>query len=326
MWELRAENAVEYARERGWIGPGPARAELLSGGVSNCVLRIEHDAGRLIVKQSRPQLRTTAPWFSDVARIYREEDAQRLLAAALPGWVPEVLFSDRANHAYAMEHAPADARTWKELLLAGEMDTTTARDAGLLLRTIHGVEVTPPERFADRTVFRQLRTEPFYDRVCERHPDLADAIRPLVEAMETARVGLCHGDFSPKNLLVSEESLLLVDHETAHLGEPAMDVGFFFSHLLLKAIRSPQWREPMFAVVRAALKAYGRSPTARRGLGHLGVCLLARVDATSPVDYLPRESQKDAVRRLGRKLLLDSPRDWETALAWADEEVRNQGP
>jgi 5-methylthioribose kinase len=105
-----------------------------------------------------------------------------------------------------------------------------------------------------------------------------------------------------------------------------MDVGFFFSHLLLKAVRSPRWREPMFAVVRAALTSYGHSAITRRGLGHLGVCLLARVDGTSPVDYLPLESQKDAVRRLGRKILLDSPSDWETALTWADEEVRNQGP
>ena len=59
--------------------------------------------GRLIVKQSGPQLRTRQAWFSDVSRIHREEDVQRLLAAALPGQVPQVLFSARDDYAYVME-------------------------------------------------------------------------------------------------------------------------------------------------------------------------------------------------------------------------------
>ena len=46
------------------------------------------------------------------------------------------------------------------------------------------------------------------------------------------------GDFSPKNILVHAGGLILLDFECAHAGDPAFDLGFFLSHLLLKAIRT----------------------------------------------------------------------------------------
>ena len=53
----------------------------------------------------------------------------------------------------------------------------------------------------------------------------------------------------------------------------------------------------------------------RRGVQHLGVCLLARVDGTSPVDYLPEEPKREAVRALARTLLAAPAADWDAALA-----------
>ena len=144
-------------------------------------------------------------------------------------------------------------------------------------------------------------------------------IDPVVEGVLRRAEALCHGDFSPKNLLVSESVLTLVDHETAHLGDPAMDVGFFFSHLVLKAMRSPaRWAE-WHELIRSAYQGYRAEapPLAdidRRSLAHLAVCLLARVDGTSPVDYLPDEPTRDAVRRLGRSLLLEPVENWDAAL------------
>src|SRR5262245_7597384 len=135
MLELTADNAVDYLRARGWIGPGPARVESLSGGVSNAVLRVTAADHAFVLKQARPQLRTRDPWFSDLDRIYREQEVMQLLHPLLPPLtVPEVLFADRANYVFAMSHAPAGARPWKEDLLAGNVgETTVAERAGLVL-------------------------------------------------------------------------------------------------------------------------------------------------------------------------------------------------
>src|SRR5262245_11223049 len=125
-WELTAANAVEYLRRHGWLSDEPARAEELSGGVSNLVLPGVQGERSLVVKQSRPQLRTRDDWFSDVERIYREQEVMQLLEPLLPpGVVPRVLFADRERFVFGMEHAPEPARSWKQMLLADEIDPVT---------------------------------------------------------------------------------------------------------------------------------------------------------------------------------------------------------
>src|SRR5438552_13997775 len=121
MHELTPDNALDYLRASGRLR-GPGRIEPLSGGVSNLVLRVVTDQGVFVLKQSRPQLRTRDAWFSDLERIHREQEVMEALHPLLPGAVPEVLFVDRANFVFAMSHAPEDARVWKAVLLAGEID------------------------------------------------------------------------------------------------------------------------------------------------------------------------------------------------------------
>src|SRR5271163_834796 len=104
MLELTEHNLLDYLRHSGWIGPEPAHVELLGGGVSNVVLRVETPQRAFVVKQSRPQLRTRDAWFSDLDRVYREQEVMQALQPYLPGVVPEVLFVDRANYIYAMSH------------------------------------------------------------------------------------------------------------------------------------------------------------------------------------------------------------------------------
>ncbi|HZT78662.1 MAG TPA: aminoglycoside phosphotransferase family protein [Gemmataceae bacterium] len=332
MIELTAANAVEYLRGRGFLGPGPAHAEPLGGGVSNAVLRVVTPERRFVLKQSRPQLRTRDAWFSDLGRVWREQEVMQALGPLLPPLtVPEVLFTDRENYVFVMSHAPDDARVWKEALLAGETDAALARRVGAVLGTMHAAthrDRRLVEPFRDHEVFIQLRVDPFYYRVQERRPEAAAAIAPVVERMLTVKEGLCHGDYTPKNILAHGQGFTLVDYETAHWGDPTMDLGLCLAHLTLKAFRRPGEREAFFALVRSLWAGYRTAGAGlpldeweARGVEHLGVCLLARIDGTSPVDYLPEEPKREAVRRLGRRLLWDRPRRWEEALGMAGREM-----
>jgi 5-methylthioribose kinase len=98
-----------------------------------------------------------------------------------------------------------------------------------------------------------------------------------------------------------------------------MDLGLCLCHLLLKAVKSAdeRYRE----LTRAFWQGYGREATfrpltelQRSGIDHLGVCLLARVDGTSPVEYLD-EGQREKVRRLGRRILLEAAGKWDDVLS-----------
>jgi 5-methylthioribose kinase len=303
MLELTPDNALAYLRSAGRIGPGPACVEALGGGVSNAVLRVTTPERVFVLKQSRPQLRTRDAWFSDPERVYREQEVMQLLRPLLPPLtVPEVLWSDRANFVFAMSHAPAGARPWKDDLLAGHVDRSdVAARAGLVLGRMHQATAgnAAARRLADPTVFVQLRVDPFYRRVQERRPEVADAVGRVVDRMMSTQESICHGDYTPKNLLIHAGGFTLVDYETAYFGDPAMDLGLFLCHLILKAVKNHAGRAGYFNLTRAFWEAYAAEVRFRpitdveaRAIGHFAVCLLARIDGTSPVDYLPEEAKR----------------------------------
>jgi 5-methylthioribose kinase len=332
MREITPENAAEYLRESGRVAPGrEVVASALGWGVSNVVLRVEVEGEPpFVLKQARGRLRTEKLWVSRLERVWTERDAMGLLGTILPeGTVPRVLFSDEPNYLFAMTHAPEEAVVWKEQLLAGLVDPEIARRAGTILGTVHRATVNHPAlngRLADTTVFDELRVDPFYREIARVHPEIAPRVEGLIASMDAHRPRcLVLGDFSPKNILVHDRGLTLVDFETAHAGDPAFDLGFFLSHLLLKALRAqgqgPGGRDGWgptgaFGLVNEFLDAYelaagpgsvARGP-GRPGVGglahalapgpastHLNACLLARVDGKSPVDYLD-EPLRRAVR------------------------------
>jgi 5-methylthioribose kinase len=363
MEELTPETAVKFAQDRGWLPLGlAARAEALAYGVSNLVVRVMPDEGDdLVLKQSREKLRVQADWRSRLDRIYREIDALAFLGQILPpGSVPRLLAEDRANYAFAMEALPAQHRVWKGVLLAGEANGDVAARLGSLLATIHSAttDIAPlVDRFGDLTVFDELRLDPFYRYVARQFPEAAPALEALVDESLSTRFGLVLADFSPKNvLLVPEpnstptssgaihERVVLVDFETAHLGDPAFDLGFFLSHLVLKTVKFlPRFHEYAFltyrfwhgyrAVRKLAAKQTHFVPEMKRQalfartLKHFAACLWARLDGKSPVDYLPEEPQRRALRNLARQLLCEPVllSDWEQVLASLRLQLAREG-
>jgi 5-methylthioribose kinase len=333
MIELTAANALSYLRARGYPVAEPAEAELLSGGVSNQVLRVQAGGQLLVIKQSRPQLRTRDAWFSDLERIYREQEVMQALGPLLPaGIVPDVLFVDRPNYIYAMSHAPIEARGWKADLLASNIDSNLGHEVGRVLGIMHQASAEHAASFRafhDHQVYVQLRVDPFYRRIQERRPEVAAPVSGIIDEMLTRKEALCHGDYTPKNMLVHGAGFTLVDYETAHVGDPTMDLGLFLAHITLKAARLPARTKDYIHLMRAFWQGYAREveyarlpELERRSVRHLGVCLLARVDGTSPVDYLPEEPKRETIRRLGRAILLAGLQRWDDVWAWAEREFK----
>ncbi len=325
MLELTVDNVLSYAREHRLIGSEEAVVDSLGWGVSNVVLRITTSERTFVLKQSRPQLRTRDTWLSDINRIYREQEVMQVLYPLLPEpTVPKVLFTDRDNYAFAMSHAPAGSRVWKETLLAGQIDLVIGERGGRILGLMHEATARDTKLvrdFADHTVFVQLRVKPFYRRIQERRPEVAAAVEPIIQRMLSLKEALCHGDYSPKNMLTHERGFTLVDYETAHFGDPTMDLGFFLSHLILKAAKNNSLRQRYYDLTRAFWRGYAevvrfRSAESLRehGIVHFAACVLARIDGTSPVDYLPEEPKREIVRHLGRRILFERPRNWEEVL------------
>lgn len=326
---LDASNTEEYLRSTGRLGAGTSvRIETLAGGVSNLVLRVDPERGTpFVLKQAREQLRTEAPWFSRLDRIWRETAAMEVIRSLLPaGAVPRILFEDRENYLFAMEAVDPRHAVWKKELLGARIRPEVALRLADYLAAIHRGTHDRAEvarQFDDRQIFVELRVDPFYRHIARVHPQIAGPIDALVDEMWRTRACLVHADFSPKNVLLVDSTeggleITLVDFETAHYGDPAFDLGFFLSHLMLKGVRAGRDADAYLQLARAFWETYSlairslQSQAAfapanleRRVVAHLAGCALARVDGTSPVDYLPHTWQRELVRSVCRRVMTD---------------------
>ncbi len=329
--EITAENAIAYLRQNQHLSSDEvATAEPLAWGVSNVVIRIHREAGGdFVLKQSREQLRTQTEWFSHLDRIWRELEVMQGLEGLLPeGVVPRVLFEDRENYLFAMEAIDEHHQVWKAVLLDAKFDLKIARDLGDYLSAIHRKSFLNEElqtQWGDWKIFDQLRIDPFYRFIVKAHPEIKVWVDELIEDMSAHRLCLVLADFSPKNILITEGGIHLVDFETAHFGDPAFDLGFFLSHLLLKAV---YFQESGIGCIQLAEEFWDQymnhgfplpegdstrnsemeePELGLRTMGHLAACMLARVDGKSPVDYLSDSLKQDQVRSFALSLILDPP-------------------
>ena len=316
---LSAGNVGEYLAGVGLWAPGaPLAVRELGGGVSNTVLLVEDEERRWVVKQSLEKLRVRDDWRSERSRIFSEAEALQALGPALGrAAVPQVVHVDRENYLFVMSAAPPGAAMWKEALLEGQVDLGVARQAGRLLALLIGCSRRDPlfqTTFADRTVFDQLRLDPYYRTTAARHPDLGPIFDKLIEDSGRVRTAIVHGDYSPKNLLVKDGEIFLIDFEVVHWGDPAFDAAFLLNHLFLKAFHQPSFGPLYFAAAREFWRELsdgtrGEALTNLESMTvrHLGALMLARIDGKSPVEYIREERTKERVRQFARRLLLAPP-------------------
>lgn len=291
------------------------RAAELGGGVSNVVLDVETETEHLVFKQSLPKLRVADEWLFDQKRIINERRCMELLGDLLPGSAPLVRFKDDANFIFGMTYAPEGGKLWKKALLDGDTDTVAAERVGTLLGEMHrraAKDSRAPEWFADQDVFIQGRIDPYHRFTAKAHPDLAPFIHAEVDRMLAHRVTLVHGDYSPKNLFVYPDGVLMLDFEVAHWGDPAFDVAFCLTHLLLKVIHFPARKNDYLRTAQSYWHGYGDSSVEANTLRELGCLMLARIDGKSKEDYITEPQEKDAARMLARWLILTPPASLDT--------------
>jgi 5-methylthioribose kinase len=335
---LTTDNAREYLAGRGLIqGEEEITVRELGGGVSNIVLLIgwpgEPERG-WVVKQSLGKLRVKDDWRSERSRILREaESIQALLPVLGPGAVPGVIHIDQENFLFVMTAAPPGSLTWKDLLLARRADSRVARNAGLLLAKMINASPKDPAlrtEFHDRTVFDQLRIDPYYRTTALRHPELRREFDDLIATTLQIQTSLVHGDYSPKNMLVLGGNIFLIDFEVVHWGDPSFDSAFLMNHLFLKAFHLPavsaQFIELVYDFWNALFAAL--DPQAAAGfeimtLRHLGGLMLARVDGKSPAEYIQDETTKSKVRRTASRILVEGPRTLEDAVDLVKAEINS---
>jgi Phosphotransferase enzyme family len=309
---LTTDSVLDYLRERGIVPVGSkASAIALAGGISNVVLRVGFDQRSVVVKQALAQLRVAEVWEFDPRRILVECACMEVLNPILPaGAVPTVLDLDREGLTFVMSCAPDGGVNWKEELLRGQVSLEAVGYGAETLGRIHRDAAGRPElarRFADLMPLIEGRINAYHRAAALANADLADAITEDIERLTTNRRTLVLGDYSPKNLIVYPDRVMVLDFEVAHWGDPSFDSAFMLTHLIAKAVHLPQNSRAFLEAARRFWSVYAATAgdaaaTEQDTASELAVLLLCRVDGKSKLEYLS-DSDRTLIRALARDLI-----------------------
>jgi aminoglycoside phosphotransferase (APT) family kinase protein len=272
--------------------------EPLEGGVSADLWRVRLGAQSWCAKQPRERLKVARNWMVSRTRAGNEVRWLATARTIAPEAVPVVIGYDAEHELFVMrDYAPPAWTPWKGRLLSGRIEPDLAAALGSCLGRIHADTAHQPGlagTFAG-DLFEALRVGPFFRALLPVHDDLAPVIEARMGLLRSGPRALVHGDVSPKNVLVGPGGrLLLLDAECACWGLPAFDAAFLLHHLMLKGAARPervtQYLEAgqrFFAAWSgAAGSAAGDDDGEERTTALIPILLLARIDGTSPVDYL----------------------------------------
>lgn len=297
-------------RGAGLTGEGEVVLEPLTGGVSCDVWKVETPSGPIVVKRPLPQLRVAAEWLAPVERGTSEVRWLRRARGVDPRLAPEVLAELPTGHAFAMRFLPG-CPVWKDELMAGRVDVAFAAQVGAGIAAVHAATAhNDGDRadFPNDEMFRALRVDPFLLHVARHDAELAPVLTALADDLLGRKIALAHGDVSPKNILVSADGPVFLDAECAVYGDPAFDLAFCTTHLLLKAVWSGDARlnEAAAALVdayRAGIDWEDADGLMLRAGKLTAALLLARVEGKSPAPYLTNPEHKNIVRDQARGLI-----------------------
>ncbi|MFK5924728.1 MAG: aminoglycoside phosphotransferase family protein [Verrucomicrobiota bacterium] len=304
----------------GYINDPEAEITALTGGVSSDIYRVNDGERVFVIKRALEKLRVKDDWYADISRNRFELAYLQCVAGFLPDAVPDVLFSNAERGYFAMEFLGEDFSNWKELLLAGVCEIHHASIAGKMLATIHRQtwgDKKVQANFESKENFHQLRIEPYLLTTAERHPELSTCIRAEAQRLHQTQLCLVHGDYSPKNLMLSSGHFVILDCEVAWFGDPVFDIAFLLNHLLLKSLHLDKNRTSCIELTHAAWMAYcdelGETLISSAVAPFLHILLpmlmLARVDGKSPVEYLADEQKKQTLRKFAYQVLRETPKD-----------------
>lgn len=283
--------------------------------MSSEIFRVDDGGDLFVVKRALPKLRVKDEWLADVSRNRYEQMYIAYVARLLPSAVPSLRPGPMDRGYFAMEFLGPEFSSWKQMLLRGEARVEDAVSAASLLGTIHAHSATDSEaaqQFDTTANFIQLRIDPYLLTTGKRHPELHSLFDAEAERLAATRQCLVHGDFSPKNLMVSQPRMVLLDCEVAWYGDPAFDLAFLLTHFLLKGLYHAP-RQLGFDImcqsfwqryVEVAGHAIDTQALESRVARLLLMLLLARIDGKSPVEYVTNPQQADWVRQFTRSGIL----------------------
>ena len=287
----------------------------LDGGDTNDVYRVDYDGQGYVVKHANRRIAKNFNFDVPALRVRDEYDALVAFRASLrnPQYIAEPVWTN-SKDTLVVRAVPFKGQTLAAELSGGNVPHQLLLEIVSALGTMHNGtlrDVALQKRFSNTRGFREIKLGIQCLRASER-PEILEAVRSLIRESSEAQHVLLHGDFAPKNILVSRELFTFIDFEESGYWDSALDLGYFFAHLLISYVMTEKKneRERLGISLVALLKKYADSfgqidPHFESRIGrYTGVFVISRLDSPAPDRKIPN-SDKPRLRSIGTELLLN---------------------
>ena len=299
--------------------------EELKGGVSSDVYKVKTSENTYCVKRSVPKLRVKKEWYADTKRLKYEFFWLSHCKKIIPNRIPYVYnFIQKKDYLILEYFNNKKFDTLKSHLLNKKIEKKIIIKISKDLFKIHKESSTNTikKKFINNSKnFYDLRLDAYFNELARVYPKLKKKVKNVLISYEKNSSTLVHGDFSPKNILVSDNKIKYIDAETSNFGDPAFDVVFFSNHLLIKSIFIPSKKKEFincykkfFYTYLSSLKKSDKPNFFNRCAIMIPLMLLARIDGKSPVEYIVKDKIKNKIRLLSFRLIKETPNNLENLI------------
>jgi len=329
--QVDPNDIVLHLYKAGLLSSDDVEIKTLPGGVSSDIHLVNDGKKSFVIKRALPKLRVVDDWYADVSRNQFEQAYMQYVEEFMPGSVPAILHSDRNLGFFVMEYFGDNYLNWKDLLLRNDVNPQHAKEAARFLGRVHRQswhDDRVSRNFDTTQNFFDLRIEPYLLATAKRHAPLSNYFEEEAKCMRETRICLVHGDFSPKNILIGPDRMIVLDCEVAWYGEPAFDLAFMMNHFLLKSLHFAPNGESYLDLIDDFWGTYCNALSDEHDIDDLEsrvahllpMLFLARIDGKSTAEYITDDYKKDIVRRFVTRFLpLRASRLADLVWEWKDE-------
>ena len=202
---------------------------------------------------------------------------------------------------------------WKDDIFKFKIDNNFTKNVAINLAQIHSSTYgnsNMKSQFNTIKIFEELRIDPYIRSTSAIHDDVRNELLIIAKNLYKSEISLVHGDISPKNILNNSSNPIFLDAECAWFGDPAFDVAFCLSHIILKSFYLKKIKDKLILNFNIFSKSYIENITFTHSYEYekrivliLSSLLLARIDGKSPIEYITSDEDKNKIRFFSKSIL-----------------------